>query len=230
MIPIPWDTSEIRYIIGFQIDLVECPDAIGSSQVEYKHADIGQYIWTPPAMTQWQPETGQTLGVDDVSTLLQQFTPQAPVSDWHKQSWDKMLLENADDVVHVLSLKGLFLYLSPSCKRILEYDSTELVGSSVSSICHPSDIVPVTRELKDTTSGNSVNIVFRIRRKHSGYTWFESHGSLFVEAGKGRKYIILVGRKRPVFALHRRDLEANGGIGDSELWTAGHCSTFHQTA
>ncbi|KAH6652095.1 PAS domain-containing protein [Truncatella angustata] len=225
MIPIPWDTSEIRYIVGFQIDLVECPDAItssqgqGSLQVSYKHNDIGQYIWTPPATAQWEPETGQTLGVDDVSTLLQQFNPKGVVSDWHRQSWDKMLLENADDVVHVLSLKGLFLYLSPSCKRLLEYDSTELVGNSISTICHPSDIVPVTRELKDTTNGSSVNIVFRIRRKQSGYTWFESHGSLFVEAGKGRKCIILVGRKRPVFALQRRDLEKHGGIGDSEMWT-----------
>ncbi|KAI5925609.1 PAS domain-containing protein [Camillea tinctor] len=225
MIPIPWDSTEIRYIIGFQIDLVECPDAIASSQgpgtlkVNYKHSDIGQYIWTPPPSSQWEPENGQTLGVDDVSTLLQQFSPKGVVSDWHRQSWDKMLLENADDVIHVLSLKGLFLYLSPSCKRILEYDGAELVGNSISSICHPSDIVPVTRELKDTTSGNSVNIVFRIRRKQSGYTWFESHGSLFIEQGKGRKCIILVGRKRPVFALSRRELEANGGIGDSELWT-----------
>ena len=225
MIPIPWDTTEIRYIIGFQIDLVECPDAIASSQgqgqmkINYKHNDIGQYIWTPPASSQWEPEAGQTLGVDDVSTLLQQFSPKGAVSDWHRQSWDKMLLENADDVVHVLSLKGLFLYVSPSCKRVLEYDGPELVGSSISTICHPSDIVPVTRELKDTATGSTVNIVFRIRRKESGYTWFESHGALFVEAGKGRKCIILVGRKRPVFALQRRDLEANGGIGDSELWT-----------
>ncbi|KAF4472050.1 white collar 1 [Fusarium albosuccineum] len=225
MIPIPWDTDEIRYFIGFQIDLVECPDAIASNQelggvkVNYKHSDIGQYIWTPPPSSQWEPENGQTLGVDDVSTLLQQFTPKGLVSDWHKQSWDKMLLENTDDVVHVLSLKGLFLYLSPACKRVLEYDAADLVGNSLSTVCHPSDIVPVTRELKDTTSGNPVNIVFRIRRKHSGYTWFESHGSLFVEQGKGRKCIILVGRKRPVFALSRRNLEANGGIGDSELWT-----------
>ncbi|KAI2471176.1 hypothetical protein F4781DRAFT_144416 [Annulohypoxylon bovei var. microspora] len=225
MIPIPWDTGEIRYIIGFQIDLVECPDAIASHQgpgtmkVNYKHSDIGQYIWTPPASSQWEPENGQTLGVDDVSTLLQQFNPKGAASDWHRQSWDKMLLENADDVVHVLSLKGLFLYLSPSCKRILEYDATELVGNSISSISHPSDIVPVTRELKDATNGSSVNIVFRIRRKQNGYTWFESHGSLFVEQGKGRKCIILVGRKRPVFALSRRELETNGGIGDSELWT-----------
>ncbi|KAF5709969.1 white collar 1 [Fusarium mundagurra] len=225
MIPIPWDTDEIRYFIGFQIDLVECPDAIASNQdlggvkVNYKHSDIGQYIWTPPQSSHWEPDNGQTLGVDDVSTLLQQFSPKGLTSDWHKQSWDKMLLENTDDVVHVLSLKGLFLYLSPSCKKVLEYEAADLVGNSLSTVCHPSDIVPVTRELKDTTTGNPVNVVFRIRRKHSGYTWFESHGSLFVEQGKGRKCIILVGRKRPVFALSRRNLEANGGIGDSELWT-----------
>lgn len=224
MIPIPWDTEEIRYFIGFQIDLVECPDAIAGSEfggvaVNYKHSDIGQYIWTPPNSTFWDNDNGQTLGVDDVSTLLQQFNAKGIASDWHKQSWDKMLLENCDDFIHVLSLKGLFLYLSPACKRLLEYDCAELVGNSLSSICHPSDIVPVTRELKDATSGSQVNIVFRIRRKVSGYTWFESHGSLFVEQGKGRKCIILVGRKRPVFTLSRRNLEAHGGIGDSELWT-----------
>ncbi|KAI0394470.1 hypothetical protein F5Y17DRAFT_427972 [Xylariaceae sp. FL0594] len=227
MIPIPWgdNRDEIKYIIGFQIDLVECPDAIAAShgpgavKVNYKQSELGQYIWTPPASSQWEPENGQTLGVDDVSTLLQQYNPKGAVSDWHKQSWDKMLLENADDVVHVLSLKGLFLYLSPSCKRVLEYDAAELVGHSISSICHPSDIVPLTRELKDTTSGNTVNIVFRIRRKHGGYTWFESHGSLFLEQGKGRKCIILIGRRRPVFSLSRRQLESKGGIGDGELWT-----------
>ncbi|EOO02574.1 putative white collar 1 protein [Phaeoacremonium minimum UCRPA7] len=226
MIPIPWDTKEIRYFIGFQIDLVECPDAIagqeigGGVQVNYNHSDIGQYIWTPPNANQWESDNGgQTLGVDDVSTLLQQFNPNGVTSDWHRQSWDKMLLENTDDVVHVLSLKGLFLYLSPSCRRMLEYDTNDLVGQPLSSICHPSDIVPVTRELKDAVVGNGVNIVFRIRRKQSGYTWFESHGSLFVDQGKGRKCIILVGRKRPVFALSRRDLEYSGGIGDSELWT-----------
>ncbi|KAI0503322.1 PAS domain-containing protein [Xylaria bambusicola] len=227
MIPIPWDNeTDFRYIIGFQIDLVECPDAIASSQgygtmkIDYKQGEgMTQYIWNPPPSSQWEPENGQTLGVDDVSTLLQQYNPKGTGSDWHKQSWDKMLLENADDVVHVLSLKGLFLYLSPSSKRVLEYDAVELVGTSISSICHPSDIVPLTRELKDTTSGNPVNIVFRIRRKQSGYTWFESHGSLFVEQGKGRKCIILIGRKRPVFALSRRELELRGGIGDGELWT-----------
>ena len=162
-------------------------------------------------------ELGQTVARDDVSTVLS--TIGSGESELSKRIWDKVLLENTDDVVHVLSLKGLFLYLSPSSRKVLEYDPSELVGTALSSVCHPSDIVPVTRELKDTSTGAAVNVVFRIRRKNSGYTWFESHGSLHLEQGKGRKCIIMVGRERPVYALAREDIMSAGGFGESELWT-----------
>lgn len=49
--------------------------------------------------------------------------------------------------------------------------------------------------------------------------WFEGHGSLHTEQGKGRKSIIMVGRERPVYALSKTDLTSNGGIGEYELWT-----------
>lgn len=130
-----------------------------------------------------------------------------------------MLLENADDVIFVLSLKGLFLYLSPSSKTILEYEPNELMGTALSSICHPSDIVPVTRELKDTAPNAVVDVVFRVRRKESGYMWFEGHGSLHTEQGKGRKSIVLVGRERPVYSISTTEIVNAGGIGDNEVWT-----------
>ncbi|KAI9745986.1 MAG: blue light receptor [Claussenomyces sp. TS43310] len=224
MIPIAWDTEEIRYIVGFQVDLVEQPSSVagkgqgGSYTVNYSQGMLPRYVWTPPGGSRSQPDSGQTISRDDVSAILTNFSS-SPGSELSKRMWDKVLLENTDDVVHVLSLKGLFLYLSPSSKHVLEYDASELVGTALSSVCHPSDIVPVTRELKDTSTGATVNVVFRIRRKKSGYTWFESHGSLCIEQGKGRKCIILVGRERPVYALSRHDVEAAGGVGENELWT-----------
>ncbi len=178
---------------------------------------LPRYVFQSPENNRHQADLGQTIGRDDVSTVLS--TIGTGESELSKRIWDKVLLENTDDVVHVLSLKGLFLYLSPSSRKVLEYDATELVGTALSSVCHPSDIVPVTRELKETSSGASVTVVFRIRRKQSGYTWFESHGSLHTEQGKGRKCIILVGRERPVYALARNDIIAAGGIGENELWT-----------
>ncbi|PMD67444.1 uncharacterized protein K444DRAFT_639400 [Hyaloscypha bicolor E] len=224
MVPITGeDDKEIRYIVGFQVDLMLKPEALaakgvsGLYTVDYSQENLPKYIWQPPEQNRPR-DGGRTISRDDVSTVLSSINTSME-SELTKRMWDKVLLENTDDVVHVLSLKGLFLYLSPSSRHVLEYDSSELVGTALSSVCHPSDIVPVTRELKDTSAGASVNVVFRIRRKKSGYTWFESHGSLCVEQGKGRKCIILVGRERPVYALARHDVEAAGGIGDSEMWT-----------
>ena len=238
MIPITWDSDEIKYYIGFQVDLVEQPTSItnknsgtythnfrerpanilvdGSYSINYQRGLLPRYV-IPENPSQRDSELGQTVARDDVSTVLS--TIGAGESELSKRIWDKVLLENTDDVVHVLSLKGLFLYLSPSSRKVLEYDPSELVGTALSSVCHPSDIVPVTRELKDTSTGMAVNVVFRIRRKHSGYTWFESHGSLHLEQGKGRKCIIMVGRERPVYALGRNDILSVGGFGESELWT-----------
>ncbi|KAH8151696.1 uncharacterized protein LAJ45_04318 [Morchella importuna] len=223
MIPITWDGPEIVYFVGFQVDLVEQPGAMmnrnkdGSFAINYQYNQLPSYIPASTAMVMDQ-RSGLTVARDDVSQVLTSFG--TGESEFHsKRILDKVLLENTDDVVHVLSLKGLFLYCSPSIRKVLEYEPQELVGTSLSAVCHPSDIVPVTRDLKDTSTSTSVNVVFRIRRKYSGYTWFESHGTLHTEQGKGRKCIILVGRERPVYKLGWRDIQLSGGIGENELWT-----------
>ena len=224
MIPVPWDTDEFRFFVGFQVDLVEQPNSVsgknpdGTYAINYQRGQLAPYVIQPPERTNsLQADFGQTISRDEVSAVL--ATIGTSDSENVKRIWDKVLLENTDDVVHVLSLKGLFLYLSPACRKVLEYDPSDLVGTALSSVCHPSDIVPVTRELKESSSGAAVNVVYRIRRKNSGYTWFESHGCLHTEQGKGRKCIILVGRERPVYALNRNDISTDGGISDSELWS-----------
>ena len=224
LIPIPYDTDEIKYYVGFQVDLVEQPHSItkknanGTYAINYQRGlQLPRYIFTGQDRQRSTIDSGQTVPRDEVSTVLS--TIGTGESELSKRIWDKVLLENTDDVIFVLSLKGLFLYLSPSCNKVLEYDPNELMGAALSSVCHPSDIVPVTRELKDTTTGAVVSVVFRIRRKENGYMWFEGRGSLSVEQGKGRKSIVLVGREKPVYTLKRTDLMVNGGVGENEVWT-----------
>lgn len=105
--------------------------------------------------------------------------------------------QQCDDFVHVLSLKGSLLYVSPSAKRLLEYEPHELIGKGLSAICHPSDIVSVLRELKDSTSTTLVNLVYRIRRKNSGYMWMEASGKLhsaFLFSSFAARWLLDVGR------------------------------------
>ncbi|EXJ73219.1 uncharacterized protein A1O5_02979 [Cladophialophora psammophila CBS 110553] len=224
MIPIRFDSEDYKFYVGFQVDLVEQPSSVsgknpdGTYEINYNRSSLPAYhLPTPPDPTQALHDIGQTVSPDEVSRLL--GTLGRGELEVSKRVWDKVLLENNDDVVHVLSLKGLFLYVSPASRRVLEYDPSELVGVGLSSICHPSDIVPVTRELKDTPPGEPVSVVYRIRRKFSGYTWFEAHGTLYIEQGKGRKFIILAGRERPVYALDRTELSTDGNLGESELWS-----------
>lgn len=124
-------------------------------------------------------------------------------------------------MIHVVSLKGSLLYCSPSTSSILEYDPSEIIGKTFQAICHPSDIAHVMRELKD--AGNSstgvVSLLYRIRRKYSGYIWIESIGRVHVEPGKTRKSLILLGRPREVYKMSWNELRKSGGIGELEFWS-----------
>jgi hypothetical protein len=108
---------------------------------------------------------------------------------------------------------------------VLEYEPEDLVNKHISDICHPSDIVPVMRELKDSSQTPSdgqppkpFNLLFRIRRKYSGYIWLETSGRLHVEAGKSRKAVILTGRERNVPSLKWKTIDEHGGLGEREFW------------
>lgn len=60
-----------------------------------------------------------------------------------------LLLEASPDFIHVVSLKGSFLYVAPSVRRVLGYEPEEMVGKSISDYAHPEDVVPLMRELKE---------------------------------------------------------------------------------
>ncbi len=255
--PIPWDSDEIAYHVGFQVDLVEQPNAIlrnmrdGTYQVNYTvlsaPAPPLRPAATKPAAIEHIPtQTGLT---PEVLEILGPKAKAAIYSGIHgedsgKIEWIKCVLDQMDggfgeipcchsrltfflcpDFMLVLSLKGQFQYVAPSVRRVLEYDPDDLLGKQISDICHPSDIVPVMRELKDSThspgegqSPRLVNLLFRVRRKRSGYIWLECTGRLHVEAGKGRKAVILSGRERAMSNLSWSAVDSHGGLADLEFW------------
>ncbi|KAJ3780526.1 photoreceptor A [Lentinula aff. detonsa] len=150
------------------------------------------------------------------------------------------LLEYAPDFIHVVSLKGTFLYVGPSVRRVLGYEPEELVGKALSDICHPADVQPLTRELKESSATGStapgsntsplgeeaqpssrqlysvkpraVNLLFRARTKSGQYVWVECRGRLHVEPGKGRKAIMLSGRAKEMSMLPWSAIASAGGI------------------
>ncbi|KAJ5692114.1 White collar 1 protein [Penicillium macrosclerotiorum] len=223
MIPIRWDSDDIRFYVGFQVDLVEKPDAVtkrnpdGTYTINYQRDQLPQYVVQPPELYRLRPDLTVQFGHDEVTAILN--AAGVPGNNLYRHYLDRILVENSDDVIHVLSFNGEFLYLSPSCRRILEYEPIELVGRTLSTICHPSDIGPVIRDLRGSTTPAPISVVYRIRQKYKGYTWFESHGSWHIDPTQGRKYLVMTGRTRPVYSLDQiARLGSNAALAENDIW------------
>lgn len=249
----PEEADQVAYHIGFQIDLSVQPDAILRKLEDgsYVTDNRNQNIFQPSIPAPTQPTRDRKLGsitsssVIPVSKSLRillangkfiKSIPFTPIpSNNPSQSMLKSIPSNDDqllsfallgstpDFVHVLSLRGSFLYVAPSVKRVLGYSAEDLMGKLIADYCHPADLVPLMRELKQSSSIPStdcgspaspkvVDLLYRIKSKDGAFVWVESRGRLHVESGKGRKAIILSGRLRPMPMLTWGPVTRTGGL------------------
>lgn len=74
------------------------------------------------------------------------------------------------------------------------------------------------REIKEATTNPDkvINLLFRIRRKCSGYIWIDCTGKLHMDQSKGRKCLVLSGRERPVYRLLNTQIIAAKDNADEE--------------
>ncbi|TFY73478.1 hypothetical protein EWM64_g10534, partial [Hericium alpestre] len=166
------EADDIVYHVGFQVDLTEQPNAIlqklrdGSYMVNYSSSYVGSVATSMfPSRDRRNKSYSLNAVSKDLRYLLedQDFVsslspsaaaPTDDAADWNEgnQPLSLLLLDAAPDFLLVLSLKGSFLYVSPSLRRVLGYDPEELAGKSVVDYCHTSDLVPLMRELKESST------------------------------------------------------------------------------
>lgn len=166
----PAEADEVAYHVGFQVDLTKQPNAIlqrlkdGSYIVDYASSPLSSSIGRRgPSVPSLQAPMSTELRTLLSSQAFIRSLPlntksnavlssDKPDSYDDQQLLDMLLLEALPDFVHVLSLKGVFLYVAPSVCRVLGYAPEELVGKSIADICHPADLVPLMRELKEASA------------------------------------------------------------------------------
>jgi PAS domain-containing protein len=175
------DSAEERdtvvYHVGFQVDLTQQPNAIlqrlkdGSYIVNYSSSSPiapaagpgGRRTQASAPLVPMSNDLRRLLADDSFIRSLPLSTSvnavhnaeRADAYDDH-QLLHMLLLEALPDFVHVLSLKGVFLYAAPSVRRVLGYEPSELVGRSIADFCHPADLVPLMRELKESSTAQSL--------------------------------------------------------------------------
>ncbi|KAI9255557.1 hypothetical protein BY458DRAFT_519971 [Sporodiniella umbellata] len=228
VVPLFDPTGQVEFFVGLQVDLVEQPNSI------LERMQNGTYLvnYNPPLLKQdieliEDDYFQDTLpNPSPISQLAESNSNSSKKIDQKAQKeWNQLLLDQTVDFIFVLSLKGSFLYVSEGCAQ-LEYEPKELIGQSLSYLCHPSDLLPVMRALKEAT--DDVSVIFRVRRQRSGYTWVDCRGRLHMDPNKSRKYLVLCAREfgayhltYPQIQLHPKSFWAKLSWSGLYLYVAG---------
>jgi diguanylate cyclase (GGDEF)-like protein/PAS domain S-box-containing protein len=87
----------------------------------------------------------------------------------------RLLAENTRDLICLHELNGRFLYLSPSCKILLGFEPSDLVGENPATLLHPDEQSVVRMEIRQIVlEGKESPVIYRIRKKTGEYIWLES--------------------------------------------------------
>jgi diguanylate cyclase (GGDEF)-like protein/PAS domain S-box-containing protein len=102
----------------------------------------------------------------------------APEGLRESEAYFRSLVENARDVIHVINADQTTRYVTPSVRRLLDYDPEELIGHSVTEIVHPDDVARVLTELRAVrgTPGAGLPIEVRVRHRDGSWRIFEGVG------------------------------------------------------
>ena len=89
------------------------------------------------------------------------------------------LLTKSSDIVVVLDDKGVFQYVSPSVKSILNYDQDDLAGKSCFDFIHPNDIEIVSKAVHQVIcfQNQGIPTEFRFRKAGGDWSYLEAMGS-----------------------------------------------------
>jgi PAS domain S-box-containing protein len=87
-----------------------------------------------------------------------------------------MLAEKTSDLACLHEPDGRYIYISPSCRRLLGYETEELVGTDPYDLFYPADLgrIRSTAHDKALEGHGAVSVIYRIRKKTGEYTWFET--------------------------------------------------------
>lgn len=175
-------------VIGQPFYIYAVPSRYTDIQVNIGRAFAGEYIEDTMQTTtlqnlEWINVRYVPIVVDDqvedVMVIITDITAyqQAVANLRENDRRFRILSAHMTDLVALHNLDGTYLYISPSCRRLLGYNESELVGSRPYDICHPDDVGLFQRKgYQPILDGESVEgLIYRVRRKSGRYIWFETN-------------------------------------------------------
>jgi PAS domain S-box-containing protein len=139
-------------------------------------------------------------GEDEVFAILRDITERKSSEATLAENAAKFrsIVENANDIIFSLTLKGLFSYVSPNLVNFTGYEVPEWQGKSFRDFVHPDDINLCLDLLSKMliTGDRQSSPPYRLKHKDGGWRWHTSNISIVKDASG--KFLYFVGIARDI--------------------------------
>ncbi len=89
----------------------------------------------------------------------------------------RALIENANDMIIILTAEGMVKYASPSVQRIMGYTPEALIGQNILTLLHPLDAAQIMTAWSDVLPRLAVQAdILRVRIRHADGAWHIHEG------------------------------------------------------
>lgn len=152
-------------------------NALEQATEQHLPQDIACRLMTAQGNQRWvyvsvQPvvENGQVVRLIG---MFQDITKQKEAELALRESEAKFrsLVENATDLIMLLTPQGEYLYISPKGREIKGFDTKRLIGASYDSFVHPDDIEAIHHVIDTIVSKQTTYEGLVYRAKHGDGTW-----------------------------------------------------------
>lgn len=104
----------------------------------------------------------------------------------------KLISENSSDCICLQSPDGTFIFVSPSCKDIIGYDSSELEQLRLREFIEKDDLIQVSQAMLNVINQSTkmASVTFKAKHKRGYDVWLESRGGLITDTEGDPLYLL----------------------------------------
>ncbi len=99
----------------------------------------------------------------------------------------RLLAERSTDIISLLSIDGVYTYISPACLPIFGYLPAEMIGRSLLEYIHPEDKTLVSYVINQLDLIDDIQpLQYRIRTNAGEYIWMETTAQVIKDVKSGK--------------------------------------------
>ncbi|MGF1938569.1 MAG: PAS domain S-box protein [Nostoc sp. ChiQUE02] len=217
---VPETETSGRDLQTLMVDICQHPDNYLFNENENlcKNGDRVWIVWANKPILDAQGNLIEILSVGTDATERKRAEAALQESELKFRS----IVENANDLIFVLSPEGIFTYHSPNVTALMGYRLEEIEGHSVVEFTKPEDLaISVTALQRALTGEKLTDIEVRLRHKDGNWRWFNFNTST-INTPNGEMAIAGVGRditerKQVEEALRRSEMKYRNIFENSQV-------------